>query len=69
VPEPARWPEAIEIDRIVPASGNMTIGPQQFWLGTARAGQQVTFLDRHRHLPSEHRRVAGQDRAVPAVCG
>jgi transposase InsO family protein len=43
VPESARWPEAIEVDRIVPASGNMTIGPQQFWLGTARAGQQVTF--------------------------
>jgi transposase InsO family protein len=43
VPEPASWPEAIEVDRIVPASGNMTIGPQQFWLGTARAGQQVSF--------------------------
>ena len=43
VPEPASWPEAIEVDRVVPASGNMTIGPQQFWLGTARTGQQVTF--------------------------
>jgi len=37
------WPDAIEVDRIVPASGNMTVGPQQFWLGTARAGQQVRF--------------------------
>ena len=27
---------------MVPPSGNMTVGPQQFWLGTARAGQQVT---------------------------
>ena len=37
------WPDAIEIDRVVPASGNMTIGPQQFWLGTSRIGQTVSF--------------------------
>ena len=37
------WPEAVEVDRIVPASGNMAVGSQQFWLGTTRAGQQVTF--------------------------
>jgi transposase InsO family protein len=43
MPEPARWPTAAEVDRIVPAPGNLTIGPQQFWLGIARAGQQVTF--------------------------
>ena len=41
--EPASWPEAVEVDRTVPASGNLTIGPQQFWLGTGRAGQQVRF--------------------------
>jgi len=41
--EPASWPDAIEVDRIVPASGNMMVGPQQFWLGTARAGQRVTL--------------------------
>ena len=41
--EPARWPDAIEVDRVVPASGNMAIGPQQFWLGPARTGQQVRF--------------------------
>ncbi|MBV9093492.1 MAG: IS481 family transposase [Streptosporangiaceae bacterium] len=40
--EPASWPDAVEVDRIVPPSGNMTVGPQQFWLGTARAGQKVT---------------------------
>jgi Integrase core domain len=40
--EPASWPGAVEVDRIVPPSGNMTVGPQQFWLGTARAGQKVT---------------------------
>jgi hypothetical protein len=42
-PEPASWPDAVEIDRVVPPSGNLMIGPQQFWLGTARAGQTVTF--------------------------
>ena len=42
VPEPASWPDAVEVDRVVPASGNMTIGPQQFWLSPARAGQKVT---------------------------
>jgi hypothetical protein len=42
-PEPVSWPDAIEIERIVPASGNMTIGPQQFWLGTSRTGQTVRF--------------------------
>jgi hypothetical protein len=41
--EPVSWPDAIEADRVVPASGNMTVGPQQFWLGPARAGQTVTF--------------------------
>ena len=43
VAEPAGWPDAIEVDRVVPPSGNMTVGPQQFWLGTSRTGQQVTF--------------------------
>jgi transposase InsO family protein len=43
VAEPVSWPDAIEIERIVPASGNMTIGPQQFWLGTGRTGQTVSF--------------------------
>jgi transposase InsO family protein len=43
VPEPASWPDAIEIERIVPPSGNMTVGPQQFWLGTSRVGETVSF--------------------------
>ena len=41
--EPVSWPDAIEVDRVVPASGNMCVGLQQFWLGPARAGQLVTF--------------------------
>jgi Integrase core domain len=40
--EPASWPDAVEVERVVPPSGNMTVGPQQFWLGTARAGRKVT---------------------------
>ncbi len=43
VQQPAGWPDAIEIDRVVPPSGNMTVGPQQFWLGTSRTGQTVSF--------------------------
>jgi hypothetical protein len=43
VTEPVTWPDAIEIDRVVPPSGNMTVGPQQFWLGTSRTGQIVRF--------------------------
>jgi Integrase core domain len=36
-------PDAVEIDRIVPASGNMFAARRQIWLGTALAGQQVTL--------------------------
>jgi hypothetical protein len=43
MPGRGSWPDAIEIDRVVPPSGNMTVGPQQFWLGTSRVGQQVRF--------------------------
>jgi transposase InsO family protein len=43
VADPVSWPDAIEIERVVPGSGNMTIGPQQFWLGTSRIGQGVSF--------------------------
>ena len=41
---------------MVPASGNMTIGPQQFWLGASRAGQQVRFwID----ITTVHMSIAG----------
>ena len=43
VPEAVSWPDAVEVDRVVPPSGNMTVGPQQFWLSPARAGQRVTL--------------------------
>jgi transposase InsO family protein len=39
-----RWAgEAIEFDRMVPASGNMSVAGKQFWLGPSRAGVVVTF--------------------------
>jgi len=41
--EPASWPDAIEVDRVVPPSGNLWVGGQQFWLSPARAGQAVSL--------------------------
>jgi hypothetical protein len=35
--------EAVQVDRVVPASGNMAVGPQQFWIGRARAGMTVSL--------------------------
>jgi hypothetical protein len=34
---------AVEVDRVVPASGNLWIGGQQIWLGPALPGRQVTL--------------------------
>ncbi len=34
---------AVEFTRVVPASGNLTVCGQQFWLGPDRAGTTVTF--------------------------
>jgi hypothetical protein len=39
--EPSRV--ALEIDRVVPASGNLWIGGQQVWLGPALAGKKITL--------------------------
>ncbi|MFR9802997.1 integrase core domain-containing protein [Pseudonocardia sp. RS010] len=33
----------VELDRVVPAGGNLAVAGQQFWLGTARTGQTVSF--------------------------
>ena len=33
----------VELDRVVPASGNMVLAGKQFWLGPARSGQTVHF--------------------------
>lgn len=35
--------DAVELDRVVPASGNLGICGQQFWLGPARAGHKLTL--------------------------
>jgi hypothetical protein len=34
---------AVQIDRVVPASGNLGVCGEQFWLGTHRAGDTVTL--------------------------
>jgi transposase InsO family protein len=33
----------VELDKVVPPSGNMILAEKQFWLGPARAGQMVRF--------------------------
>ena len=43
VPAALAWPEALEVDRLVPPSGNLAVRGQQFWLGPARAGLPVTL--------------------------
>jgi hypothetical protein len=35
--------DAVEIDRIVPPSGNLAVCGQQFWLGPAQAGRKLTL--------------------------
>ncbi|TCN29261.1 hypothetical protein EV644_13921 [Kribbella orskensis] len=39
--------DAVEVDRMVPVSGNLAVRPQQFWLGPARPGQTVTLWNRY----------------------
>jgi transposase InsO family protein len=43
-------PQAIEVDRIVPESGNLQIGGQQVWLGPDRAGLAITAWISTAHL-------------------
>jgi len=75
-PAPAAWPlaegevGAIEVDRVVPASGNLSLRGQQIWFGPALAGTAVTLrIDvnrlhvliggaRHKTLPSK---LSGRD--------
>lgn len=38
----AAVPVAVEFERVIPPSGNLTACGRQIWLGPARAGQQVT---------------------------
>src|SRR5918998_892890 len=64
--DPAPDIDAVEIDRLVPASGNLGICGQQFWLGPARAGRTLTlWIDTTTvHLSLDGQ--ASQDPAVPA---
>src|SRR5215472_9820042 len=36
-------PVALEVDRLVPPSGNLQLGGQQVWLGPALAGRKITI--------------------------
>jgi len=36
-------PVALEVDRLIPPSGNLQIGRQQVWLGPALAGRKITI--------------------------
>ena len=47
LPPLAPTPGAVEFDRVVPASGNMSVEGKQFWLGPSRAGITVTFWADH----------------------
>ena len=51
---PARDADAVEIDRVVPASGNMFAAGRQIWLGKALAGQKVTLRLDHTSLHVFH---------------
>jgi hypothetical protein len=42
-PGTAAGQPAVEVDRVVPASGNLQIGGQRVWLGPALSGRQVTL--------------------------
>ncbi|MFF3991677.1 IS481 family transposase [Streptomyces sp. NPDC001797] len=36
-------PDAVEVDRVVPPSGNLAVAGQQFWFGPRHAGRAVTL--------------------------
>ncbi|MFI5876619.1 IS481 family transposase [Streptomyces sp. NPDC051445] len=36
-------PDAVEVDRVVPPSGNLAVAGQQFWFGPRHAGRPVTL--------------------------
>jgi hypothetical protein len=48
--------EAVEVDRVVPASGNLMLAQQQIWLGPDRAGLAVVIW-----LDTERLHVLGVD--------
>ncbi|MEV0082891.1 IS481 family transposase [Saccharopolyspora sp. NPDC050642] len=49
-PSPAAAPITIEMDTVVPASGNMSVRGRQLWLGPDRAGTPVTLRISTTHL-------------------
>jgi hypothetical protein len=49
--------KAVEVDRVVPASGNIWVGGQQIWFGPTHAGRPVTLWMDTRRM---HILIAGQ---------
>lgn len=52
------WKDAVELDRVVPPSGNLWLAGQQIWLGPALAGRIIRLwagLDRVHVLLEGHR--------------
>jgi transposase InsO family protein len=49
-PSPAAAPVTVELDTVVPASGNLCVKGQQLWLGPDRAGTPVTLRITTSHL-------------------
>jgi len=35
--------EAVEVDRVAPVCGNLSVGPQQFWVGRSRVGMTLSL--------------------------
>ena len=49
-PSPVATPVTVELDAVVPASGNLQVKGQQLWLGPDRAGTPVTLRITTSHL-------------------
>src|SRR4051794_24482414 len=58
--------QAIELERVVSASGNVKVGPQQFWVGPVHARAPSRVLAGHHDSAPVPGRGAPEERAVPA---
>jgi hypothetical protein len=58
---------AVEVDRVVPASGNLAVRAQQFWLGPDRAGAALTLWADTTVVHLFIGRAAAEEPCLPAV--
>ena len=59
-------PDAVELDRVVPPSGNLAVGRSAVLVRPAPGRPDGQLVDRLDHRPPQPRRRPGQDRALPA---